>query len=141
MTFGLIAGATFDYVEAAGAFDFHTGTADAWSNRIEATNPEIKQYDYMIIDMMLREALTAPVNFWMDLATGDVNVTILQADGTRTDNGRLFIFNSAKELVTGALNIDEIYTFVIKLGHGDPEGRYALGFAQATMLYLKIQWQ
>ena len=88
----------------------------------------------MIIDMMLREALTAPVNFWMDLATGDVNVTILQADGTRTDNGRLFLI---VKRISNRMNIDEIYTFVIKLGHGDPEGRYALGFAQATMLYLK----
>ena len=43
-----------------------------------------------------------------------------------------YSFLIVKELVTGALNIDEIYTFVIGLV---PEGRYALGFAQATMLY------
>ena len=92
---------------------------------LETNQVEIKSYDYMFANVYLTEALTKTTHFWMDMAVGDLYVTALNANGTRTDNGRLFIFNSAKELVTGALNINEIYTFVIKLGHGDPDGRYA----------------
>ena len=103
---------------------------------LKQSSLEIKKYDYMIFNVMLRETLSSPIIFWMDMAVGDVNVTSLEADGSR-DNSRLHIFNAANEMVTGALDINVIYTFVLKLGHGDPDSRYAIGFSEDTMLYFQ----
>ena len=129
-------GATYTYDDTDKVYTYNTGVGtDAWSNRLQSAQSAIQSYDYMIMDIKLTEALTGNINFWMDMALGDVNVTVLKPDGTKTGD-RLFIFDTDKELVLGSLAADTVYTFVIRLGHGDPEGRYAFGVNQATTIYM-----
>ena len=122
----------------ANAFVYNTGTAtNPWSSRLQADESFISSYDYMVFDILFSGALTNPITFWMDLAAGDVNVFTLQPDGTVSKTDKLYIFNVDKELVTGSLDPNVTYTFIIQLAHGDPEGRYAFGLGQDMVLYLR----
>lgn len=127
-------GATKVYVESLGAYEVNTGVETSpWANRLQSNNPLIKDYDYLVFNLLLTEALTTPTHLWMDM----LSVTTLNADGTRDTENLVYIFNAEKELVTGALSPGAEYTFVVKLGHLDEEGRYAIGFNQDTKLYIR----
>lgn len=129
-------GATYTYDETTKTYTYKTGEASAWNNRIESTQTDIQLYEFMIFDIELTDAMTGDIIFWMDMALGDINVSMLKPNGSII-NDRLFIFDENKELVAGSLLADVNYTFVIKLGIGDPEGRYSLGIAQDTTVYIK----
>ena len=137
ITLGLTAdnnvGATLSYNESIQAFEYSTGTAtSSWANRLQTTDEMIPNYDYMFFNVMLSATLTQPVNFWMDM----LNLTTLNADGSKSQANTLYIINSNNELITGAMNANEIYTIVIKLSHADEEGRYAFGFNEDTSMYI-----
>lgn len=126
-------GATYTYNQTIEAFEYNTGTTtNSWANRLQTTDPQVRNYDYMFFNIMLSETLTNPVNFWMDM----LNVTTLSPDGSKTQEGTLWIIDSNDTVVTGALNANEIYTVIAKLVHADEEGRYAFGFNQDTMMYI-----
>lgn len=126
-------GASYVYNEEAQAFVFNTGTStSSWANRLQTTDVNMPSYDYLFFDLMLTETLSAPVHFWMDM----LSVTTMQADGT-IDTNFVYIINSNNELVSGPLEAGQIYTIAIRLGHEDAEGRYAFGFNQDTMVYVR----
>lgn len=130
--------ASLDYNEAINAFIYNTGiSTNAWSSRLQTDQASISAFDYIVFDILLTAELTSPVTFWMDLSVGDINVFTLQPDGTVSKTDRLYIFNENGESVTGTLSPNITYTFIIKLGHGDPEGRYAFAFAQDMVIYLR----
>ena len=79
---------------------------------------------------MLTEILTKDAAFWMDMSS----VTVINANGTKS-SGKIEIYNSNFELVTGALAIDTYYTVVVKLGHSDE--RHGFGFTDETTVYIK----
>lgn len=126
-------GATYVFNEGANAFVWNTGTTtNAWSNRIQTTNPVMKEYSYLAFQMMLTQPLSNPINFWMDM----LNVTTLQVDGSmNTSKVRLFTLDG--HALVGAPQANVIYLVVIELGHADDEGRYAFGFNQDTTVYIK----
>ena len=131
-------GATLVYSPNDNAFQYTTSAADAWSNRLQSTESQIKNYDYLLFDFMPTELITGDITFWMDMAQPNLNTTVLKPDGTRLFNqDRIYIFNSLKELVTGSLNAGEIYTIVIRLGHEDPDGQYAFGINQDTIVWIR----
>jgi hypothetical protein len=127
-------GATFTYVSEINAYEYTTGTQTGpWANRVQSSEAIIKSYDYLVFDLILTEALTGPMLLWMDM----LSVTNFNSDGTTDTEGLVWIFDQEKALVSGALTPGVEYTFVIKLGHADEEGRYALGFSQETKVYLR----
>ena len=130
--------ATLIYSANDNAYEYKTGTSEnSWASRLETNNLEIRDYDYIVFSLMLTQALIADMNIWMD-DFDNSNLTTLHPDGTRT-NDRLYILNGDNQLVTGALGIgvSNIYTFVVRLGHGDVPGIYGLGFNEETTVWLK----
>ena len=84
-----------------------------WNNRLESTTALIKDYDYIVFDFLSKDNITGSMAFWMDMALGDVNTTTMDANGTRSREDVIYIFDTQGDLVSGALVKDVKYTLLL----------------------------
>ena len=118
-------GSTYSFDPFEGAY-IYNGIAGAWSNRLQSDDPMLPKYDYIVFDYKI-VSLGGDIQFWMDMNPNNANVFTFS--GENKEGGRIAIVESA--------NNPGYMTITIRLGHGHPEGWYAMGFHGNTQMYIK----
>lgn len=116
-------------------YEYKIINPSAWTNRIQVSDNRVQNYDYIVFDLMLTEELANRMVLWMDMAVG--KTIVYDPSIGVADSNRLTVYSPDGVEHKSKLTPQVIYTFVVELIHEDPEIRYALGFDQATTMYLR----